>query len=107
MLHLVRIHPLRLYVFHTKPAIIGDKKAAPPPSPYSLFTLPDLEDQVVCHGSYNKRSRLRLACTQAKLTAEVEELKKKSAARKEAAAAAASELRDVPMDGLAIADSTI
>ena len=43
---------------------------------------------------------------QAKLTAEVEDLKSKSAARKQAAAAAASELRDVPMEGLAISEST-
>ncbi|TBU25121.1 hypothetical protein BD311DRAFT_809500 [Dichomitus squalens] len=68
-------------------AAFGDKKVPPPPSPYSAFKLPDLEDSV------------------AKLTVEVEELRKKSAARKEAAAAGASELRDVPMDGLAIADA--
>ena len=43
---------------------------------------------------------------QAKLNAEIEELKSRSAARKEAAAAAAGDLRDVNMDGLAIADPT-
>ena len=39
------------------------------------------------------------------MSAEVEDLKSKAAARKEAAAVAASELRDVPMDGLAISES--
>ncbi|RDX48809.1 hypothetical protein OH76DRAFT_1404360 [Lentinus brumalis] len=69
-------------------AAFGDKKAAPPPPPFSMFKLSDLEEKV------------------AKLTAEVEDLKSKSAARKEAAASAAGELRDVPMDGLAIAETT-
>ncbi|KAI0738895.1 hypothetical protein C8Q80DRAFT_1202637 [Daedaleopsis nitida] len=66
-------------------AAFGDKEASPPPSPFSAFKLSDLEDKV------------------AKLTAEVEELKAKSAARKQAAAE--GEVRDVPMDGLAISDS--
>ncbi|KAI0694700.1 hypothetical protein C8Q76DRAFT_685417 [Earliella scabrosa] len=69
-------------------AAFGDKKTPPPPAPFSVFKLSDLEDKV------------------AKLTAEVEDLKSKSAARKQAAAAAASELRDVPMEGLAISEST-
>lgn len=42
--------------------------------------------------------------SQAKLTGEVEELKSRAAERKTAAAAAAADLRDVPMDGLAISD---
>lgn len=42
--------------------------------------------------------------SQAKLTGEVEELKSRAAERKLAAAAAAADLRDVPMDGLAISD---
>ncbi|KAM5536932.1 hypothetical protein V8D89_009479 [Ganoderma adspersum] len=69
-------------------AAFGDKNAPQPPPPFSVFKLPEMEDNV------------------AKLTAEVEELKKKSTARKEAAATAASELRDVPMNGLAIADAS-
>ncbi|RPD56646.1 hypothetical protein L226DRAFT_537921 [Lentinus tigrinus ALCF2SS1-7] len=68
-------------------AAFGDKKAAPPPPPFSVFKLSDLEEKMT------------------KLTAEIEELKSKSAARKEAAASAASELRDVPMEGLAITES--
>ncbi|KAI0747576.1 hypothetical protein C8Q74DRAFT_510852 [Fomes fomentarius] len=69
-------------------AALGDKKAPLPPPPYSIFNLPDLKDKV------------------AKLTEEVEELKSRAAERKQAAAAAAGDLRDVPMDGLAISDPT-
>ncbi|KAI0775555.1 hypothetical protein BD413DRAFT_529374 [Trametes elegans] len=68
-------------------AAFGNKNAATPPPPYSIFKKEDIEAKV------------------AKLNAEIEELKAKSAARRQQSSAEANEIADISMDGPSISDA--
>ncbi|KAI0629799.1 hypothetical protein C8Q77DRAFT_267537 [Trametes polyzona] len=68
-------------------AAFGNKNAASPPPPYSIFKKEDLEEKI------------------AKLSSEIEDMKAKAAARQQKASAAANEIADVSMEGPSISDA--
>lgn len=88
MPHSVRVPSFPVYLFiatldqHTHMHLSsGDKKKAPQPSPYSIFTKSDLEERVVCLFLRDFKLASLTLHMKAKLTEEVDGLKAKSTAR--------------------------